>query len=232
MRKKLFLIILIVIVMMTAILALPSFAYASRSAYMTISYGFADEPVSFNLEGYGNYTLEIYGPGSYISYSGTFGEVWGTATISTNLGAGDYGVIYSDYSGENVYPIKGSFTLNSRPYILINSPLNEPIIPFTFPSKDEALNAGREQVKNFLSDLTIKNTLAGYDNGQYLGYLYNAIFHRFPDDLGYNSWLDTLNNGMSRDYVLNAFINSPEFEIKYVIQVGGNNGKIVEDNRR
>ena len=230
MRKKSFLVILAVAVTMTAVLAFPSFAYAAYSgSEMAIDYSFAGEPVTFNLEGYGNYTLEIHGPGSYICYSGTFSGSPGTATISTRLGAGDYGAIYKS-SGGNGYTLVGTFTLSPRPYVLINSPLNEPIIPITFPSKDEALNAGREQVKKALSDLTIQTTLAGYNNGQYLSYLYNAIFHRSPDDAGYSSWLAGLNSGLSRADVLNAFINSPEFEIKYVIVVGGSNGKTVHNS--
>lgn len=49
-------------------------------------------------------------------------------------------------------------------------------------------------------------------NAEYLKRLYKTLFNRDPDTAGFNAWLDQLNNGVSRQEVLNGFLNSVEFK--------------------
>ena len=51
----------------------------------------------------------------------------------------------------------------------------------------------------------------GVSNEEYLTILYRAFFNREPDSGGYSSWLNYLNTGKSRVWVLAGFINSQEF---------------------
>ncbi|MCR4895826.1 MAG: DUF4214 domain-containing protein [Lachnospiraceae bacterium] len=52
----------------------------------------------------------------------------------------------------------------------------------------------------------------GLSNAEYLTVLYSTFFNRDPDEVGFNGWLDYLNRGYTRAYVLSGFVNSPEFE--------------------
>jgi len=49
------------------------------------------------------------------------------------------------------------------------------------------------------------------DNTSYVNVLYSAFFNRQSDQGGHSYWLGRLNNGESRDKILNGFINSQEF---------------------
>jgi len=49
------------------------------------------------------------------------------------------------------------------------------------------------------------------DNTQYVTTLYNMLFNRAPDSNGLNNWVNKLNNGTSREVVLDGFLNSQEF---------------------
>jgi hypothetical protein len=49
-------------------------------------------------------------------------------------------------------------------------------------------------------------------NEEYITILYRVCFNREPDIGGYNCWLDHLNNGKSRKWVLARFIKSKEFK--------------------
>lgn len=48
-------------------------------------------------------------------------------------------------------------------------------------------------------------------NEQYITYMYEAFFGRNPDDAGFNSWVEILNNGATRESVFCGFANSNEF---------------------
>jgi len=54
-------------------------------------------------------------------------------------------------------------------------------------------------------------TNRGLDNEQFLTVLYNAFFDRSPDDGGYSMWMDKLNNGESKNEIVDGFLYSPEF---------------------
>jgi hypothetical protein len=49
------------------------------------------------------------------------------------------------------------------------------------------------------------------DDDTYLTILYRAFFDREPDDGGKNNWLTQLEQGTSREVVLNGFTGAPEF---------------------
>lgn len=49
------------------------------------------------------------------------------------------------------------------------------------------------------------------DDSSYLDYLYAAILDRTPDAVGKANWLDLLQSGLSRQYVLAGMLNSSEF---------------------
>jgi len=225
-RKSAFLILLVVIVVMV-LFVFPSSAYATYTGYMSIDYSFADEPVTFNLgSGLDTYSLEIFGVSS-VSYSIFTGPIVGeSASVSAKLDAGDYGIVYRMWNSStpgNVYNLQSPLSISPRPYIIINSPLNETKINTIFLSKNDALTAAENQVRTALNSPEAQIVQAGLSDGQFIDYLYSAIFHRVPDEAGYNNWLNALNNGLSRAGVINYFINSPEFEVKYILPVEGSN---------
>ncbi len=48
-------------------------------------------------------------------------------------------------------------------------------------------------------------------NSEFVTIAYNTLLGREPESQGYNSWINNLNNGLSRDNLLDGFINSAEF---------------------
>ncbi len=51
-----------------------------------------------------------------------------------------------------------------------------------------------------------------HPNGTYVSILYNAFFDRVPDTEGYIYWMSLLESGYSREYIMDSFIHSAEFE--------------------
>ncbi|MGM0367984.1 MAG: DUF4214 domain-containing protein [Actinomycetota bacterium] len=70
--------------------------------------------------------------------------------------------------------------------------------------------SGADVAKGFIfsEEFIAKNV----SNGQFLNIMYKAFFDRAPDPEGYAGWLDQLQNGKSRGYVLEGFVSSVEFE--------------------
>ena len=50
-----------------------------------------------------------------------------------------------------------------------------------------------------------------YDNSSFVKIMYKAFFNREADSVGYNTWLGKLNSGVSREKVLDGFLQSQEF---------------------
>jgi len=50
-----------------------------------------------------------------------------------------------------------------------------------------------------------------YDNGTFINIMYKAFFNREADTIGYSTWLNKLNSGVSREKVLDGFLQSQEF---------------------
>jgi|GEM_PF-734684 len=68
---------------------------------------------------------------------------------------------------------------------------------------------GSDVAKGFIfsKEFTDKN----YDNSTFLTILYKAYFDRSPDTAGFDAWLKKLNNGTSRQSVVDGFSTSKEF---------------------
>ena len=61
----------------------------------------------------------------------------------------------------------------------------------------------------FSNELLSKNL----SDEEFLDIMYSAFFGRPPDEEGFNSWLEAMANGGSRQYILAGFVNSLEFKI-------------------
>jgi len=62
----------------------------------------------------------------------------------------------------------------------------------------------------------VQSKIATLTNEAFINYLYDGLFHRTPEEAGFAGWLGGLNNGLARPYVIDYFINSPEFEMRYI----------------
>jgi cell envelope-related function transcriptional attenuator common domain len=71
------------------------------------------------------------------------------------------------------------------------------------------VKTGADVAKGFMfsKEFTDKN----YDNATFLTIAYSAFFNREPDAAGYDVWLKRLNNGTSRQNVVDGFSKSQEF---------------------
>lgn len=70
-------------------------------------------------------------------------------------------------------------------------------------------STGSDIIINFFDSVEYRNK--NLNNEQFLVTLYHTIFGREPDAGGLNFWLDSLNRGASRRFVLSNFANSTEF---------------------
>ncbi|MBO4636983.1 MAG: DUF4214 domain-containing protein [Clostridiales bacterium] len=61
-------------------------------------------------------------------------------------------------------------------------------------------------------------------NEEFVAVLYSTFFNRTPDNLGFTAWVEALNNGASKEQVIEGFINSTEWAnlcLRYGIRNGG-----------
>lgn len=72
----------------------------------------------------------------------------------------------------------------------------------------EGKSTGCSVAKGFAHSPEFQNL--GLDDTGYITALYHTIFGREPDEGGLNSWLTVLNNGCTRDKVLEGFLKSDE----------------------
>jgi len=120
------------------------------------------------------------------------------------------GSAYAGYVGETTY----SYTS------IISSPFNEPItIEKNYSSSADALSAAKNMAHNVMYRADIQAKIATLSNEEFIIYLYDGLFHRTPDATGAAAWLNGLNGGLSKSYVIDYFINSPEFEMRYIYSV-------------
>lgn len=68
---------------------------------------------------------------------------------------------------------------------------------------------GGEAVRGFILSREFANR--NLSDSEYVEVLYRTLFDRASDAGGKNNWLDALNNGMSRTYVLKGFVDGAEF---------------------
>jgi LCP family protein required for cell wall assembly len=73
----------------------------------------------------------------------------------------------------------------------------------------DGTKTGADVAKGFIfsAEFTEKN----YNNETFVTILYRAFFDREPDSGGFNSWVSNLNNGTSRQEVVDGFTHSQEF---------------------
>lgn len=115
--------------------------------------------------------------------------------------------IYAKVNGHYVYVF----------YSIVSSPFNEPVdIPTSYGTYDEALAAAKEMAESAMNKSDKQEEMAKLDDGEFLNYIYDALFHRLPDEEGYASWLNGLEGGLSRSEVIESFISSDEFALRYV----------------
>ena len=70
---------------------------------------------------------------------------------------------------------------------------------------------GEDAAKEFVYSAELKQYLTSLDNTGYLNFLYNRVFGRAADLPGLNGWLSNMSSGMTREEVLNYFLNSEEW---------------------
>jgi len=111
---------------------------------------------------------------------------------------------------------------------IISSPFNEPItIEKNYSSSADALSAAKNMAHNVMYRADIQAKIATLSNEEFIIYLYGGLFHRTPDATGASAWLNGLNNGLTKSFVIDYFINSPEFEMRYIYTV-----TFIEDDRQ
>ena len=125
----------------------------------------------------------------------------------------------SIYAGE-VSTLVYDHSITHYYYSIISSPFNEPItIPIVYSTYADALSAAKNMANAAMQRADVQAKIATLSNEEFINYLYDGLFHRTPDAAGYASWLDGLNNGLSRSDMISSFINSSEFEMRYVYTV-------------
>jgi len=118
----------------------------------------------------------------------------------------------------SIYAIGGSTTTSYTS--IISSPFNEPItIEKNYSSSVDALSAAKNMAHTAMYRADIQAKIATLSNEEFIIYLYDGLFHRTPDATGSEAWLNGLNNGLSKSFVIDYFINSPEFEMRYIYAV-------------
>jgi len=111
----------------------------------------------------------------------------------------------------------GIINLSRVFYSIISSPFNEPIdIQTSYGTYDEALNAAKDMARNIMNRSDVQEEMAALDDEEFINYIYDALFHRTPDQEGFESWLNGLGNGLSRSEVIESLINSEEFGLRYI----------------
>jgi len=82
------------------------------------------------------------------------------------------------------------------------------IVKFSSDLKS-GVKTGADIAKEIINSNEFKSR--NLSNQDYLIILYKAFFNREPDEQGFATWLNGLNKGASRNYVLSGFVNSTEF---------------------
>ena len=71
------------------------------------------------------------------------------------------------------------------------------------------VKAGSDVARGFIFSTEFTNK--GVDDNEFLNILYRAFFNREPDEVGYETWMQKLQSGLSRERVLDGFLYSQEF---------------------
>ncbi|MBD3184991.1 DUF4214 domain-containing protein [Candidatus Poribacteria bacterium] len=185
--------------------------------------------VRFSYHIYDKYGNAVVSNGSRTNLTSNL-EPGGSQTISANIevpeSSGTYTIEYDMvHEGITWFEDRGSKTLKKTIYVVdeeciaeyfIN--LYEELLLIT-PEQaviDEAVNVladGSKTAGDVISELMAAQEFIDRDlnNGGFVTTLYKAFFDREPDTRGYNYWLGKLNNGSTRQSILNSFASSAEF---------------------
>jgi len=68
-----------------------------------------------------------------------------------------------------------------------------------------------DMVKDFIFGEELKERLSGYTDGEFLTFIFNALLSRDPDMESYEALLERMENGLTREEVLDEFVMSDEF---------------------
>ena len=83
-------------------------------------------------------------------------------------------------------------------------------------------STGADAARGFLYSDEFMNK--GYTNEDFVTILYRTFFNRNPEQAGFEAWVNALNNGASKEEVIEGFINSTEWAnlcLTYGIRSGG-----------
>ena len=114
-------------------------------------------------------------------------------------------------SKENGYDNSGVYNFVSRLYtVVLNRQPDETGLQEWYEQLVSQRGTGAQVVFGFLfsDEFAQKN----YSDEAYLEILYQTLFDRGPDTLGYEQWLAQLKAGVSRKTICKGFIDSPEFK--------------------
>ncbi|SHO80805.1 Cysteine protease [hydrothermal vent metagenome] len=101
-----------------------------------------------------------------------------------------------------------SFVYRFYKEVLERYPDKNGMIDWSLKLSNEEIS-GADIAQGFIFSPEFKNR--NLNNNSYVNILYKAFFNRLPDSLGFDNWIDKLNNGASKSDVLNGFLNSKEF---------------------
>ena len=114
-------------------------------------------------------------------------------------------VLDTAYENKNVY----AFVKRMYEIVLGRSP-EEDGLKYWYDSLTLGTNEGAEIINGFFFSEEFQN--AGHSDEEYIYKLYRALFNREADSEGFKTWMDALNNGMSRRYVCAGFVGSVEYD--------------------
>ena len=93
--------------------------------------------------------------------------------------------------------------------------INSPEFEMSYVYGD-ALSAAKNMAHVAMYGEDVQSKIATLTNEEFINYLYGGLFHRTPEEAGFAGWLVGLNEDLSRSSMIDYFINSPEFEMRYV----------------
>ena len=123
----------------------------------------------------------------------------------------EYGVRATNKGVNNDYPTTGVEGYVNRIYVQVlgrnpdSSGFDNWVTQLQNGSK-----SGGDIAKGFFASTEFKNR--NLSDGDFVDTAYKAFFDREADSSGKNNWLTKLKQGFSKEYVLNGFIHSTEFE--------------------
>ena len=141
------------------------------------------------------------------AYGNVYGQYWGTATITVTT-------VDGAKTATCVVTVTPRDLVEAFVFRMYKICLQRDPDAGGFSYWVDQLNSGKktgaEAVFNFYESNEMKNR--ALPNDQYLARLYEGIMGRAPDAGGYSYWMEMMNAGMSRPYVISGFLTSKEFD--------------------